>query len=475
MRSTNSCLPAATRMPRGIVRATLQNMVSSMVSHEALWHEDMAVHPASREFRDRRTAPKSSMTILVMNQFFWPDTAATGQLLSDVAEYLVAHGENVEIICGSAGYGVQSSTPGPGANVSITRVRNTAFSRIAGSRMGAYLGFLGGALWQGMRRKAPDVVVTLTTPPLLSLVGLMIQKLRGSRHIIWEMDVYPDVAVDLGVLKAGGIAAKMFGWLADVPRHRADKLIVLGECMRSRLLAHGIAADKIVIAENWADRSEPPYETSRRAQLRLPAGPLSVLYSGNFGKAHDAETISGAIAQLGQIADPLKNQIRFTFAGAGSGHAWLRRFCDDRELSNAEFLPYCDRDELGARLASGHIGLVTQKPECLGSVVPSKTYGIMAAGRPVLFVGPKSSTPSRIIERYGCGWQIDCGDVRGLVELLNHLDGHRELIEAAGRRAHAAFAGNYQRTHGAARIAGILGVPVEVEVKTQAPAAAAAA
>ncbi|MCU1263435.1 MAG: glycosyltransferase WbuB [Bryobacterales bacterium] len=400
------------------------------------------------------------MKILFLNQFFWPDTAATGQLLCDLTDYLSTAGESVDVVCGSANYGRITGAPEPKAN--IFRLKNSAFSRKVAGRMGSYLSFLVGALWQSMRLSPPDVVVTLTTPPLLSLVGLMIQKFRGAKHIIWEMDVYPDVAIDLGVLKENGLAAKLFGWLADLPRRHADRVIVLGECMRTRLLRHGIAGEKIVVAENWADSD---HFTSGE-KLTPPSFPLngglSVLYSGNFGLAHDPETISKAMLELNSRSKG-PDAVRFVFAGGGTWHGWLRNFSREHALGNVVFQPYCERQELGARLASGHIGLVTQKAESLGSAVPSKTYGIMAAGRPILFIGPKDATPARIIERYGCGWQIDCGDVRAVVELLELLNEQPDLVVAAGNRAYAAFIAHYQRSVGVARIASILGSEREAE------------
>jgi colanic acid biosynthesis glycosyl transferase WcaI len=391
------------------------------------------------------------MQTLLLNQFFWPDTAATGQLMSDLVEHLDSTGEQVSVICGSANYGGSTSAPQPKAR--IIRLKNYSFSRRLFGRVCSYLTFLAGAVWHGMRLDAPDVVVTLTTPPLLSLVGLMIQRFRGARHVIWEMDVYPDVAIDLGVLRPAGPAARLFGWLADLPRKRADRIIVLGECMRARLLAHGISSEKIVVVENWAEAGAAPVPASGSNSSVASSG-LSILYSGNLGLAHDAQTIAQALVELKVRSE---EDIRFVFAGGGSRHAWLRDFCEEHGLQNAEFLPYCERQELGARLASGDIGLVTQKTECLGSAVPSKTYGIMAAGRPLLFIGPKESTPALIIARYSCGWQFDCGDVQGVVELLQLLNKHPHLLKEAGTRAYQAFLDHYQRGTGVARIAEILG------------------
>jgi colanic acid biosynthesis glycosyl transferase WcaI len=387
------------------------------------------------------------MRILFLNQFFWPDTAATGQLLYDVAQHLAESGETVDIICGSANYGGSNSAPRP--PVGITRLTNARFSNGIAGRLGSYLSFLAGALWHGLCGKRPDIVVTLTTPPLLSLVGMVIQAMRGARHVIWEMDIYPDIALDLGVIQPNSVPARIFGWLADLPRRRADRIIVLGECMRLRLLSHGLRSDKIQVAENWA--AGETIADRNRAVAPFPSEGLSIVYSGNLGRAHDVETIAGAMLELNGVDD-----FEFVFAGGGSRQAWLRDFCERNGVSNAQFPPYCELNELSARLASGHVCLVTQRPESAGAIVPSKTYGILAAGRPVLFIGPRESTTAHVIERYGCGWQIDCGDVRGLVELLNYLNEHKELVYTAGRRAYQAYVDCYQRSLGVARIAAIL-------------------
>jgi glycosyltransferase involved in cell wall biosynthesis len=413
---------------------------------------DPVTNPGNRRkapaetLENTRTGSSTPMRILLINQFCWPDSAATAQFLTDLADHLGANGESVTVICGAAGYGASDSGPGPQAR--ILRLPNAKFSRQVAGRMGSYLTFLAGALWLSFRAPAPDVVVTLTTPPLLGLVGLAVQRLRGARHVIWEMDVYPDVATDLGVLHPAGLPARFFAWLANLPRHRADLILVLGECMRQRLLAHRIDPTKIAISHNWAD-SHPILDPS-------PAKPLSILYSGNLGLAHDADTLAQTLLSLS--TDPTHPPIDFAFGGGGSRNAWLKDFCDTNSLVAPRFLPYCERHELPARLSASHIGLVTQKKECLGSAVPSKVYAILAAARPVLFIGPPESTPARIIAEHNCGWQIANGDVEGLVRLLRHLATHRHEVSEAGARAYAAFQSHYTREIGVARIASLLGL-----------------
>ena len=151
------------------------------------------------------------------------------------------------------------------------------------------------------------------------------------------------------------------------------------------------------------------------------------------------------------------NRFRFSFAGGGPRLAKLEALSLDA-TNHTAVQGYCPRNELGASLAEGHLGLVTQLPETAGSVVPSKTYGIMAAGRPLLYIGPKNATPARIIERFRCGWQVDPGDVGGLVSLLDRLASQREELQAAGKRARAAFEEHYDRPVGVARISAVLGV-----------------
>jgi glycosyltransferase involved in cell wall biosynthesis len=264
------------------------------------------------------------------------------------------------------------------------------------------------------------------------------------------MDVYPDIAVDLGALKRNSMTTCLIGALADWSRRNADGIIVLGEEMKARLIARDIPEHKIHVVENWADGDEitplpfPPND---------PGAPLVVHYSGNFGRAHDIDTISAAMNRFKN--DP---RFQFVFAGGGIRREQMENFCREKAIANADFRPYSSRAELGASLAGGHLGLVTQMPRTAGSIVPSKTYGIMAAGRPILYIGPRETTPARLIETHNCGWQIDPGDTASLIALLDTLSKQRNLLYEAGNRARQAFEKNHNRPTSAARIVKILGL-----------------
>ena len=384
------------------------------------------------------------MKILLLNQFFWPDSAATSQLLTDLARGLKQRGHEVTAICADGGYANKDESGNP--NVSIHRVKALPFARGKIGRILSYGSFLVSCAVNGLLVKKPDLVITLTTPPLLSLIGTLIKSFRGSRHFIWEMDVYPDVAIDLNYIKAGGLIDRLTGALVDFSRRKADGILALGNCMRRRLMARGIPGEIIHVADNWADG-----QLIRPIPRPASAASLLVLYSGNLGLAHDVDTMAGAMEQLKS-----DSRFRFVFAGGGPLRKDLEALCKQKNISGAEFRSYSQREKLSDSLGNCDIGLITQRKSCLGSVVPSKVYGLMAAGRPVLFIGPVESTVAEIINRFQCGWHVDNGDTEGLIQLLNLLSNEPTLVQLAGQRARAAFEANYDLPLGVERICSLI-------------------
>jgi putative colanic acid biosynthesis glycosyltransferase WcaI len=403
------------------------------------------------------------MRILLLNQFFWPDAAPTAQLLGDVARNFAGQGHDVTAICGSSSY-VRSNPTQAGMPVlrgtgipacvglksplRIIRIPSISFGHGKAAKLFSYATFYLGTLFHSLLLARPDIILCLTTPPFLSVIGLIVKKLRGVRYYIWEMDMYPEVAIDLGFLRRESHLTRLLAWLSKLARTNAERVIALGECMRGRLIASGVPDAKIEVAENWADGSRiHPSDCSPRL-------PIELLYSGNLGLAHDLHTIAGAMLQLRS-----DNRFRFRIAGGGPSRQLLEDFCRDNAISVVSFSQYREQDAFGRSLAECDIGLVTQNAACYGSVVPSKVYTVMAAGRPILYIGPKGTTPSRMVRDFQCGWQIECSDVGSLVDLLRFLAGCPEAIQEAGRRARKAFLENYDLPIGVARINAALGLP----------------
>jgi glycosyltransferase involved in cell wall biosynthesis len=378
------------------------------------------------------------MRFLVINQFFAPDPAPTGQLLADVVRSLLQSGHSVIVVSSRSTYEACDAAGDHGLEpADVRRVGGVRFGRGVSSRLISYACFILAALRHAVFGPRADVVLTLTTPPLLSL--------RGSRHVIWEMDVYPDVAVALGAIVAGGMLDQAVGALADTSRRHADKMIALGPCMRDRLAARGFPPSKIVVAQNWADGS-----LISPRPFPQPS-PLVILYSGNLGRAHDTATIGEV---MGALPDP--GRFQFIFAGGGSGRAELETLCRSRRAANVRFLTYQGNQALANHLGCCHIGLVTQIASTCGAVVPSKTYGLMAAGRPFIFIGPREATPALLIGTHKCGWQIEPGDSAALLALLDVLERNPHLIQEAGERGRKAFLQSHDLPAGPLRILQIL-------------------
>lgn len=392
------------------------------------------------------------MHILMINQFFWPDVAPTGQYLADLARHLAAEGHEVTVICSREVYGQSVNDGQAPPPVRVIRVPGAPFKRTFVSRMLSYATFLAGSVWSSFWVRRPDIVLTMTTPPLLSLTGTLLKSIRGTRHFIWEMDMFPDALVTTGAMAERSLLVRLLGRLQLASQRRADGIIALGPCMQTRLIANGVPPELIHVAENWADSRLIEPAPSRSA------GPLHILYSGNLGMAHDIGTVADALRFF-------RNDSRFifSFAGGGVGKARLERVCEAESIQNVRFLPYSDRERMSAHLAQADVGLVTELAACLGTVVPSKVYGLMAAARPVLFVGPNSATPALLIARFECGWQIEPGDSRSLINLLEQLSRDRTQVQRRGQQARTAFEQNYDTPTGVRRVAEALGFAADAQ------------
>lgn len=367
------------------------------------------------------------MRILLINQFFWPEMAPTSVLLTDFVHFLDTQGHDVTVICGASGYaGVEASAR---PNAKVIKVPTLKFGRSHAARLLSYASFLVIAFAKAFCIASPDVVVTMTTPPLTSLIGACLNKLFGVKHYIWEMDMYPDVAVDLGVVASTSLFARTIGYLADWGRSHSDRIIALGDCMKNRLIARGVPADKIRIAGNWADG-----DLFKPVTRTLECSQLTVLYTGNLGMGHDVDTLSQTMLALLSEC-----RLRFVFVGGGERMTALQSFCEKNSLGNVQFRPYVTRERCNEIMKTADIGLVTQNPDCVGSIVPSKFYSIAAAGLPILYIGAAHATPARLIEQFQCGWFVPAGKPQVLESLLRRLADDRAQVLQLGEAALAAF------------------------------------
>ncbi len=384
---------------------------------------------------------------LFINQYYWPDHASTAQHLTDLVESLAAEGHECHVVSAQAGY--KPGAPRPAAfeihnGVHIHRVPATSLGRKSTlRRMTDYLSFYARATALALRLPRFDVVVTLTTPPIIGLVGTMLRRLKGARHIYWSMDLHPDASLALGRMSRRNPAAAWLAWLSDHVYRQADKVVVLGPYMADRILAKRVRPERVTIIPVWSRKDEiypiPRAGHPLRAQLGL-TDKFVAMYSGNLGLAHSADEFLEAARQLKD-----RDDIVFLFVGDGPRMAEVRAAQDAEGLSNVRFLDYFPREQLHASLSMADVHLISMRAEMTGIVVPGKLYGVMAAARPAIFVGPAHCETADTVRQSGCGISIRLGDTSGLVDALTTLAADPETVQRMGDRGRAAFLAHHER------------------------------
>ena len=384
--------------------------------------------------------------IVFVNRYFYPDQSATSQMLTDLASSLVQSGFRVEVICSRQHYddpGVRLAPRESVAGVAVHRVWTSRFGRhrLFGRSLDYTTFYASSALQMLRLLKRGDIIVAKTDPPLISIVAMLVARLKGAFLINWLQDIFPEVASVLGANPLPSAADALLRRCRDVSLRAAHVNIVLGERMREKLQTIGIPLDNIKIIENWAElhpgKPKPAAESLLRSRLGL-TDEFVVGYSGNLGRAHEFHTLLGA-AEL-MKADP---QVIFLMIGGGAGMRLFNQEVKDRGLTNFRFLPYQTRESLGDCLAAADVHWVSLQPALEGLIVPSKFYGILAAARPVIFIGDPDGELARDIRRGGCGAAVNVGDVTRLTSILESWKRDAERRRRMGDEGHRRYSDRY--------------------------------
>jgi glycosyltransferase involved in cell wall biosynthesis len=339
----------------------------------------------------------------LINQVFHPDPASTGQHLAGVALGLVRRGHEVTVLTGRRGY-YDPDRRYPAMEtwrgITIMRVGSTGFGH--GSKLGLaldFLTFLMAALLAVPRIGRFDVILSLTTPPLVSVLGAMLAKVWRVRFIYWVMDLNPDEAIEVGWLRKDSPLASLLESFSRWSLHRADEVIVLDDYMRARIVAKGIAPDKISVVPIWM-HGDVHFDSEGRERFRREhglTGKFVVMHSGNHTPVHPLETLVEAARHL--RGDP---RVHFCFVGGGT--EW-RRLRDQARAGlhgdNVTFLGYQPFQDLSASLSAADLQVVVMGDAFVGIVHPCKVYNFLASERPFAFIGPSRSHVTDLIREAG--------------------------------------------------------------------------
>jgi glycosyltransferase involved in cell wall biosynthesis len=301
---------------------------------------------------------------------------------------------------------------------------------------------------------------------MLSLIAAPVCRLRGARLVNWLQDIFPETAE---ALRVGGRGAKalyrVLRWFRDRSLRAAHTNVVLGERMAERVCRLGILPERVRVIANWADGSTiEPIEREKNA-LRAAWGlsdAFVVGYSGNLGRAHEIESLLEAMSKVetaqgrrGEIPSTAAAQslpaVRWLFIGGGALFELLKAEVARQGLTSVHFKPYQPRARLAQSLSAADVHLVSLRPELESLIVPSKFYGVCAAGRPTVFIGDGDGEIARLIERHDCGRTVPKGDGTRLAQTVLELAADGGPCSAMGNRARRAFDAEFDKAIAIAR------------------------
>lgn len=333
------------------------------------------------------------MKILLLNQCFYPDVVSTAQHASDLVAALAERGHEVTVVASSRAYdGPQTkfAKEERWSGSRILRVPCLALGKSAKwRRVANFASYFLSCILRLIFLPRFDVVMTLTSPPLISLLGALYVTLKGGRFIFWVMDMNPDEAIAAGWLNKDSAVARTLGGLLNFSLHRADEVVVLDRFMRERVMSKGVPRERITVIPPWAHSEIVHFDTDGRQAFRERHGldgKYVVMYSGNHGPCHPLTTVLQAAQRL---AD--RPEIVFCFVGGGSEFPAVAQFAEEHGLANIRCLPYQPLAELSASLSSADLHVVVMGDPMVGIVHTCKIYNIMCIGAPVLYIGPSES------------------------------------------------------------------------------------
>jgi glycosyltransferase involved in cell wall biosynthesis len=382
------------------------------------------------------------MKILILNQAFYPDIVATAQHATDLALALTETGHSVTVVSSRRGYDDPAwSFPKheKWKSIEIHRIPSTGLGKKhKWRRIVDFATFQVACFLRVLFLPSFDVIVTLTSPPLISFFAALLVPFKAHRLVFWSMDLNPDEAITAGWLKEGSMAARLLSRMLRYSLHKSDAVIVLDRFMKERILAKHIDEAKVVVIPPWSHDDQVHFDAAGREEFRARHGlenKFVVMYSGNHSPCHPLDTVIAAADRLARHAE-----VAFCFVGGGSEFEKVRDYVRSRGIRNVLTIPYQPMGSLAASLSAADLHVVVMGDGFVGIVHPCKIYNILAVGKPFLYIGPPQSHVSDIARMYPhlqFGYANRHGEVEGVVASI--MDAKRNEHPVCPGNVAAAF------------------------------------
>ncbi len=398
---------------------------------------------AGGKSQDRKT--QKTIRLSVITQFFPPDYAATGQLIDELVRNLGLLGIDVEVFTSQPGYAFVTAEALAVEQVGRVRIQRSRTAqlwsgRIRGKAINGVLYALRAALHLFRARNRNNVLLVTTAPPFLPLLGYLLFLLFKTPYICILYDLYPDIAIALGVLPKRHWLARLWQNLNQKVWRNAKGIVVLSPAMKRQVLAScPLIGDKVSVIHSWSDPDWIVPIAKQENWFAWKHGlvtKFTVLYSGNLGRCHDMDTILEAARILRD------EPIQFVCIGAGAKRDDLIESVKQLGLNNFLFLPYQDKHVLPYSLTACDLSLVTVDERTENLVTPSKLYSALASEKPIAAICCQDSYLRELISEADCGNSFENGDSNGLAQFIRLLSRDAQLAERMGKSGR-----QYLRSH----------------------------
>jgi glycosyltransferase involved in cell wall biosynthesis len=392
------------------------------------------------------------MKVILVNRYFFPDQSATSRVISSIAIALAQRGVEVVAVASREIHN-QPGTMLPAeevvSGVRVTRLASAGHGRQKLLRRALdYLLFhMLAFFWLLRNASASDIVVVCTDPPLLSVSSSIAVRLRKATMVNWVMDLFPETAIELGFFRRWPVAGRWACRIRDWSLATPGLTVCPTDKMAEYLLDRGLPRDRLTVMHHWSDAEEIYPVAAHDNSLREEWGLKDVFvvgYSGNFGRAHEFSTIIEAARRLRH-----RDDIRFLLIGGGHQHAEVKAAAHRLQLDNMLFKPLQPVADLAESLSAADVHLVSLLPALEHCIIPSKFYGILAAGRPTIFIGDPDGEVPRVLSAKGCGKSVAIGDSDALVTAIEDMCNDAKSCAAMGSTARRLLLTDYSRNKAA--------------------------
>lgn len=390
--------------------------------------------------------------IRILSQYFYPDVASTGQLLTELAIGLEEKGVNVNVLTAKPTYAGKLDAPKKEKYKSVNIRRLRAFRMNKNSKKGQIfnsISFFIRAFIYLLFSSSKSPLLIVSNPPFLPMMGYFIYKLRRIKYIILIHDVFPEKAIKLNYITEGSFLAKFWKYWDKKSLDNASSVIVISETMKNNLVGkfinYGLRnSEKVTVIHNWANEDFiKPINNDDNIFLKEHSllDKFIVLYSGNLGASYELEIIINAAKKT------LNDDIFYLFIGDGVKKQKLQKMTSDNSLNNVKFLPYQKKEMLPFSLTAASVSIVTYEKIMEGLLMPSKLYTTLASGRAVIAFCEDGSEVSNIVSSAGCGFSVDTSNVENFIEKVVFLKNNPEERCQMGKNARDYFEKTFTLKH----------------------------